>query len=85
MVWDLYCGIGTISLFLAQEAGRVYGVEIVPEAVEDARRNACCNHMDHVEFEVGKAEEIAPEMAGAGKTPDVIVVDPPERAATAPA
>ena len=78
-VWDLYCGIGTISLFLAQEASRVYGVEIVPEAVEDARRNARCNHMDHVEFEVGKAEEIAPKWLEQGKTPDVIVVDPPRK------
>ena len=48
-VWDLYCGIGTISLFLAQKAKKVYGVEIVPQAIEDARRNAALNGMDNVE------------------------------------
>ena len=57
-VWDLYCGIGTISLFLAQKAKKVYGVEIVPPAIEDARRNAALNGMENVEFFVGKAEEV---------------------------
>ena len=56
-VWDLYCGIGTISLFLAQKAKKVYGVEIVPQAIEDARRNAEINGIENVEFFVGKAEE----------------------------
>ncbi len=60
-VWDLYCGIGTISLFLAQKAGKVYGVEIVPQAIEDARENARLNGMENVEFFVGKAEEVLPE------------------------
>ncbi len=74
VVWDLYCGIGTISLSLAKKARRVYGVEIVPEAVEDAKKNAALNHMDHAEFFVGKAEEILlPEQ------PDVIVTDPPRK------
>ena len=50
VVWDLYCGIGTISLFLAQKAGRVYGVEVVPQAVEDARENAKLNGLENVEF-----------------------------------
>lgn len=59
-VWDLYCGIGTISLFLAQKAKKVYGVEIVPPAIEDARRNAALNGMENVEFFVGKAEEVLP-------------------------
>ena len=59
-VWDLYCGIGTISLFLAKKAGRVYGVEIIPEAIEDARENAARNHIDNAEFFVGKAEEVLP-------------------------
>ena len=59
-VWDLYCGIGTISLFLAQEAGQVYGVEVVPEAVEDARENARKNGIKNVKFFVGKAEEVLP-------------------------
>lgn len=79
-VWDLYCGIGTISLFLARRAGRVTGVEIVPEAISDARRNARINHIDNVEFHVGKAEEVAPALcADQGGKPDVIVVDPPRK------
>ena len=60
-VWDLYCGIGTISLFLAQKAKQVYGVEIVPPAIEDARNNAKINGIENVEFFVGKAEEVLPE------------------------
>ena len=60
-VWDLYCGIGTISLFLAQRAGKVYGVEIVPQAIEDAKDNAKRNHIENAEFFVGKAEEVLPE------------------------
>ena len=79
-VWDLYCGIGTISLFLAQKAGRVYGVEIVPEAIEDARRNAALNGFSNVEFYVGKAEEVLPEKyRSEGIRADVIVVDPPRK------
>ncbi|MCH5343271.1 MAG: 23S rRNA (uracil(1939)-C(5))-methyltransferase RlmD [Acetatifactor sp.] len=60
-VWDLYCGIGTISLFLATAAKKVYGVEIVPQAIEDARENARRNHIENAEFFVGKAEEVLPE------------------------
>lgn len=60
-VWDLYCGIGTISLFLAQKAAKVYGVEVVPQAIEDARRNAEINGITNAEFFVGKAEEVLPE------------------------
>lgn len=84
-VWDLYCGIGTISLFLAQKAGRVFGVEIIPQAVEDARRNAAVNGIENVEFFTGKAEEILPEFyekeaqAGRQAYADVIVVDPPRK------
>ncbi len=77
-VWDLYCGIGTISLFLAQKAGRVYGVEIVPEAIQDAKRNAELNGMTNAEFFVGKAEEVLPEKYRSEKIcADVIVIDPP--------
>lgn len=80
IVWDLYCGIGTISLFLAQRAKHVYGVEIVPDAIADARNNAAINGMDNVTFYVGKAEEIVPaEYARTGIRPDVIVVDPPRK------
>ncbi|MDE6313372.1 MAG: 23S rRNA (uracil(1939)-C(5))-methyltransferase RlmD [Lachnospiraceae bacterium] len=79
-VWDLYCGIGTISLFLAQKAKQVYGVEIVPEAIEDARVNAELNGMTNVEFYVGKAEEVLPELyRKEGISADVIVVDPPRK------
>ena len=86
-VWDLYCGIGTISLFLAQKAGKVYGVEIVPQAVEDARRNAEINGIENAEFYVGKAEEVLPgyyqryekEHPGERAHADVIVVDPPRK------
>ncbi|MCM1326973.1 MAG: class I SAM-dependent RNA methyltransferase [Bacteroidales bacterium] len=60
-VWDLYCGIGTISLFLAAGAKQVYGVEIVPQAIEDARENAKRNHISNVQFFVGKAEEVLPD------------------------
>lgn len=80
VVWDLYCGIGTISLFLAQKAKMVYGVEIVPDAVEDARENARINGIENVEFFVGKAEEVLPKMYEDGmKRADVVVVDPPRK------
>lgn len=79
-VWDLYCGIGTISLFLAQQAKMVYGVEIVPEAIEDAKRNALINGIGNAGFYVGKAEEVLPEMVKSdGAAADVIVVDPPRK------
>ena len=79
-VWDLYCGIGTISLFLAQKAGKVCGVEIVPQSIEDARENARLNHMENVEFFVGKAEEVLPEQYEKNHIrADVIVVDPPRK------
>ena len=79
-VWDLYCGIGTISLFLAQKAGKVYGVEIVPQAIEDARMNAKLNGFENVEFFVGKAEEVLPEQYEKNQVyADVIVVDPPRK------
>lgn len=79
-VWDLYCGIGTISLFLAQKAGKVYGVEIVPEAIEDARMNAKLNGIENAEFFVGKAEEVLPAYYERnGGTADVVVVDPPRK------
>lgn len=79
-VWDLYCGIGTISLFLAQKAKQVYGVEIVKEAIDDARLNARMNHIDNATFFVGKAEEVLPEeYKKHGVYADVIVVDPPRK------
>lgn len=79
-VWDLYCGIGTISLFLAQKAKQVYGVEIVPPAIEDAKRNARRNGIENAEFYVGKAEEVLPQKyEEEGTRADVIVVDPPRK------
>lgn len=87
-VWDLYCGIGTISLFLATRAKQVYGVEIIPQAIDDARKNARRNGIDNATFFVGKAEEVLPEFyekqmrenAQADMLhPDVIVVDPPRK------
>ncbi|OKP82847.1 RNA methyltransferase [Paenibacillus helianthi] len=78
-VIDAYCGIGTISLFLAQHAAKVYGVEIVPEAIEDARSNAKLNGMKNVVFEVGASEDVIPNWKEQGVTPDVIVVDPPRK------
>jgi 23S rRNA (uracil1939-C5)-methyltransferase len=78
-VIDAYCGIGTITLFLARHARRVYGVEIVPEAIEDARRNAALNGIGNAEFAVGRAEAVLPRWQRAGVAPDVIVVDPPRK------
>lgn len=79
-VWDLYCGIGTISLFLAKKAGKVYGVEIIPQAIENARENAIINRIENVEFFVGKAEEVLPEKYEREQIrADVIVVDPPRK------
>lgn len=79
-VWDLYCGIGTISLFMARRAGRVYGVEIIPQAICDAKENAERNGIKNAEFFVGKAEEVLPEKyAREGISADVIVVDPPRK------
>ncbi|OBR65767.1 23S rRNA (uracil-5-)-methyltransferase RumA [Paenibacillus oryzae] len=78
-VIDAYCGIGTISLFLARSAGRVYGVEIVPEAIEDAKRNAELNGIGNAEFEAGPAEVVIPRWRKEGIQADVIVVDPPRK------
>ena len=79
-VWDLYCGIGTISLFMAQRAKAVYGVEIVPQAIEDARKNAERNHIENATFYVGKAEEVLPRLYEEEHIfADVICVDPPRK------
>ncbi len=81
-VWDMYCGIGTISLFLAGKAKQVYGVEIVPQAIENARRNAEINGFSNTEFFAGKAEEVVPkcyEEDPQKYTADVVVVDPPRK------
>ena len=84
-VWDLYCGVGTISLFMARRAKKVCGVEIIPEAIENAKQNAARNGIENAEFFVGKAEEVLPAYVQARKTAgedpdiDVICVDPPRK------
>ncbi|MDE5978105.1 MAG: 23S rRNA (uracil(1939)-C(5))-methyltransferase RlmD [Turicibacter sp.] len=79
VVFDAYCGIGTITLFLAEHAKQVYGVEIIPEAIEDAQMNAKLNGFENAEFAVGKSEDIIPLWIENGIVPDVIVVDPPRK------
>lgn len=76
---DLYCGTGTITLCLAQQARRVIGAEIVPQAIEDAKENAKRNSIDNVEFFCGDASAIAARLANQGICPDVITVDPPRK------
>jgi 23S rRNA (uracil1939-C5)-methyltransferase len=78
-VIDAYCGIGTISLFLAKQAKQVLGVEIVPQAIEDAKRNAEINGLHNTHFEAGPAEVVIPKWYKEGKTADVLVVDPPRK------
>ncbi|MDF2520143.1 MAG: rlmD [Clostridia bacterium] len=78
-VFDAYCGIGTISLFLSQKAKKVYGVEIVPPAIENAKENALLNGVDNVDFLLGESEKVIPEMHRKGIKADVIVVDPPRK------
>lgn len=79
IVIDAYCGIGTISLFLAQQAKKVYGVEVVSDAINDAKKNADLNGITNVEFTVGEAETVIPNWAKEGIHADVIVVDPPRK------
>lgn len=81
-VWDMYCGIGTISLFLSKKAKKVYGVEIVPQAIEDAKGNAELNQITNTDFFVGKAEDVVTDIyssGGDGSHADVVVVDPPRK------
>ena len=78
-VFDLYCGIGTISIFVADQAKNVFGVEIVPQAIENAKENAKLNGVENVGFICGSAEEIIPAKYKEGKTADVVFVDPPRK------
>ena len=78
-VIDAYCGIGSISLFLAQQAKFVMGVEIVPQAIEDAKKNAALNGLTNTLFEAGAAEDVIPHWFKEGKEADVLVVDPPRK------
>jgi 23S rRNA (uracil1939-C5)-methyltransferase len=79
IVFDAYCGTGTISLFLSKKAKKVYGVEIVEQAIENAKENAKKNGIENVEFIVGKSEIIVPKLIGQGIVADVVVVDPPRK------
>lgn len=76
-VVDVYCGTGTISLYLAKHAAQVYGIEIVPPAIEDAKKNAADNNCHNAEFILGDAAEKLPELLAQGIQPDVVIVDPP--------
>lgn len=78
-VYDLYCGTGSISLFLAKKAKSVIGIEIIPDAVENAKENARLNDMENVEFYCGKAEEVAPKLIKTGKIAGTVVLDPPRK------
>lgn len=80
-VYDLYSGIGTISLFLAREAGHVTGVEVVPDAVKDAVRNARLNGFTNTNFYTGRTEDVLPKLVAQGRPADVIVLDPPRKGA----
>ncbi len=79
VVLDAYCGTGTISLFLSKKAKKVYGVEIVPEAIENAKKNSIENKIDNTEFIVGEAEAVIPKLISKGVRADVVVVDPPRK------
>ncbi len=79
IVFDAYCGTGTISLFLSQKAKKVYGVEIIKEAIDNAKDNAKENKIDNAEFFVGKSEEVIPDLIDKGIKADVVVVDPPRK------
>lgn len=79
VVYDIYCGIGSISLFLSKKASKVYGIEIVEDAIKDAKINAKLNNIDNAEFYVGKAEEVFIDLYKQGKKANVVVVDPPRK------
>ncbi len=79
IVWDIYCGIGTIGQYIAKDAKKIIGIEIVPQAVEDARKNAEMNKIGNSEYHCGLAERIAPKLVGNTDAPDVVVLDPPRK------
>lgn len=78
-VFDLYCGIGTISLFLSEKAKKVIGVEVVPDAISDAKRNAELNDVKNVDFLLGEVEKVIPQLYAEGTKADVVIVDPPRK------
>lgn len=78
-VFDLYCGIGTISLFLSEKSGKIIGVEVVPDAIKDAKKNAELNNVTNTQFIAGEAEVVIPKLYAEGIRADVVVVDPPRK------
>lgn len=78
-VLDIYCGIGTISLCAAKSAKKVVGVEIVPQAIDDANKNAKRNNLNNTEFYCGEAEQIVPKLIDKGERPDIVIIDPPRK------
>ena len=79
LLCDVYCGTGTITLTMARCCREAVGIEVVPAAVENAKRNAAFNGIENVSFRTGKAEELLPQMVAGGLRPDIIVVDPPRK------
>lgn len=79
LLWDLYCGIGTIGLFMADKVKKVVGVEVIPEAIENAKENAALNDIRNAEFYCGKAEELAEGLYNKYGKPDVVILDPPRK------
>lgn len=79
VVYDLYCGIGTISIYMANKVKRVYGVEIIKDAIQDAKDNALVNNIDNIEFLLGKSEEVLPRLIKKGKLGNKILLDPPRK------
>ncbi|MBQ2931510.1 MAG: 23S rRNA (uracil(1939)-C(5))-methyltransferase RlmD [Clostridia bacterium] len=77
VVWDLYCGIGTIGQFMASRAKKIVGIEVVPQAIENAKENAKLNGIENAEYHCGTAEELAPKLKG--EKPDVVILDPPRK------
>ena len=77
--FDIYCGIGTISLYIADKAKKVYGIESVKSAIDDAKENAKLNNIDNAEFIIGKAEEVFPDLTNKGVKANKVVVDPPRK------
>ena len=84
IIADVYCGIGTISLAIAKHAGKVIGIECVPEAIEDAKKNAALNGVSNAEFLCGLAEDVLPSLVKNGMRPDAIVIDPPRKGCEEP-
>ena len=78
-MFDLYCGSGTIGLYLAKGVKSVTGIEVVPESIENAKENAELNSITNAEFFCGKSEDVLPALLKEGTRPDIVVLDPPRK------